>query len=81
MRKPGGKFAATACSVMARRDHKLAASMNNCAELKQISRYLEQLQARNSILVCYWSALFNEESCFFFFLISCDTVFFFNHDL
>ena len=34
MSNPGGRFAATASSVMATRDHKLAASKNGCVALK-----------------------------------------------
>ena len=34
MRKPGGRFAVTACSVIERRDHRLAASKNGCVELQ-----------------------------------------------
>ena len=49
MRKPGARFAATACSVMARRDHKLAASKNGCVELRKkkngLNVYLQQIQA------------------------------------
>ena len=34
VRKPGGRFAVTACSVIERRDHRLAASKNGCVELQ-----------------------------------------------
>ena len=34
MRKPGGRFAVIACSVIERRDHRLAASKNGCVELQ-----------------------------------------------